>query len=76
MKMVNETQKIFGDKSIAVSALRCECLCKADIPESINVKQLKPFTIEQVRAHGLIGVVVQDDPAHMSARCRCMPGVR
>jgi aspartate-semialdehyde dehydrogenase len=66
MKMVNETQKIFGDKSIAISATTVRVPVQGGHSESINVETLKPFTIEQVRAlmASQSGVVVQDDPAH------------
>lgn len=66
MKMVNETQKIFGDKSIAVSATTVRVPVQGGHSESINVETLKPFTIEQVRKlmASQSGVVVQDDPAH------------
>ncbi len=66
MKMVNETHKIFGDKSIAVSATTVRVPVQGGHSESINVETLKPFTLEQVRElmASQSGVVVQDDPAH------------
>ncbi|MBQ4389317.1 MAG: aspartate-semialdehyde dehydrogenase [Bacteroidales bacterium] len=64
MKMVNETRKILGDSSIAVSATTVRVPVKGGHSESVNVEFLKPFQLRdavQLMAD-MPGVVIQDKP--------------
>ena len=64
MKMVNETRKILGDSSIAVSATTVRVPVKGGHSESVNVEFLKPFQLKdavQLMAD-MPGVVIQDKP--------------
>ena len=64
MKMVNETHKILGDSSIAVSATTVRVPVKGGHSESVNVEFLKPFQLRdavQLMAD-MPGVVIQDKP--------------
>ena len=65
MKMVNETRKIFGDDSIAITATTVRIPVVRGHSESINVETRKPITVERVR--GLLadapGVALVDNPA-------------
>ena len=64
MKMVNETRKILGDSSIAVSATTVRVPVKGGHSESVNVEFLKPFQLGdavQLMAD-MPGVVIQDKP--------------
>ena len=65
MKMVNETRKILGDDSIAITATTVRVPVQGGHSESVNVELRKPFTLERVRElmAGMSGVVVQDDPS-------------
>ena len=64
MMMVNETRKILGDSSIAVSATTVRVPVKGGHSESVNVEFLKPFQLRdavQLMAD-MPGVVIQDKP--------------
>ena len=64
MKMVNETRKILGDSSIAVSATTVRVPVKGGHSESVNVEFLKPFQLRdavQLMAD-MPGVMIQDKP--------------
>ena len=65
MKMVNETRKILGDESIAITATTVRVPVQGGHSESVNVEFLKPFTLERVREllEAMPGVTVQDDPS-------------
>ena len=65
MKMVNETRKILGDASIAITATTVRVPVQGGHSESVNVEFLKPFTLERVREllEAMPGVTVQDDPS-------------
>lgn len=63
MKMVNETQKIFGDKSIRVTATTVRVPAIGGHSEAVNVEFEKEFELDEVRLllSETPGVVVQDD---------------
>ena len=65
-KMINETRKILGDSSIAVSATTVRVPVTGGHSESVNVEFLKPFEVADARRlmASMPGVVVQDDPAN------------
>ena len=67
-KMVDETKKIMGDKSIEVSATCVRVPVKTGHSESVNVQFARPLSPDQAR--GLLaaapGVQVVDDPAGRS----------
>ncbi|MBI5887498.1 MAG: aspartate-semialdehyde dehydrogenase [Deltaproteobacteria bacterium] len=64
MKMVNETQKIFGDSSIKVTATAVRVPVFVSHSESVNIETEKPVTAAKVKAllKKAPGVVVADDP--------------
>ncbi len=66
-KMIFETKKILGDKSLKVTATCVRVPVYYGHSESINVEFVKPCTVEEVRAvlEKAEGVVVQDDTAHL-----------
>lgn len=66
-KMIFETKKILGDKSLKVTATCVRVPVYYGHSESINVEFVKPCTVEEVRAvlKKAEGVVVQDDTAHL-----------
>ena len=66
-KMVNETQKIFGDKTIRVTATTVRVPVLRSHSESINVEFTKPISPEEAKAllADAPGVVLQDDPEAM-----------
>lgn len=66
MKMVNETRKIFGDPSIAVTATTVRVPVEGGHSESVNVTFEKGFEMEQIFEilRETPGVVLQDDPQH------------
>lgn len=63
MKMVNETQKIMGDRSIAITATTVRVPVLGGHSESVNVELDRPFDVDAVRAmlSEAPGVVVIDD---------------
>ncbi|MCX8038650.1 MAG: aspartate-semialdehyde dehydrogenase [Candidatus Sumerlaeia bacterium] len=65
MKMVNETRKILGDDSIAITATTVRVPVLRGHSESVNVETRKRITPAEVRAllADAPGVVVVDDPS-------------
>lgn len=65
MKMVNETKKIMGDKSIRVCATTVRVPVYTGHSESVNIETRDKLTPQQAREilSKAPGVVVQDDPA-------------
>ena len=65
MKMVNETKKIMGDDSIAVTATTVRIPVMGGHSESLNVEMEKEFDLADVRKllSSAKGVVLQDDPS-------------
>ena len=64
MKLVNETQKILSDYSIAVTATAVRVPVVGGHSESVNIEFLRDFEIDRVRMllYETPGVVVHDDP--------------
>ncbi|MBI5885633.1 MAG: aspartate-semialdehyde dehydrogenase [Deltaproteobacteria bacterium] len=64
MKMVNETQKIFGDPSVKVTATTVRVPVFVGHSESVNIETELPITPEEVRRilKKAPGVTVADDP--------------
>jgi len=64
MKMTNETKKIMGDDSIAVTATTVRIPTIGGHSEAVNVEFENEFDLAEVRAilEATDGVVVQDDP--------------
>ena len=64
MKLVNETQKILGDKTIAVTATAVRIPVVGGHSEAINVQFENDFDLSEVRQllHAQDGVTVQDNP--------------
>src|SRR5262249_14707251 len=62
-KMIAETQKIFGDPSLRVSATTVRVPVRVGHSESVNLEFERPLTVEQARAalSKAPGVVVVDD---------------
>ena len=65
MKMVNETQKILGDRSIGVSATTVRVPVFVGHAESVNVETKKKLSVEETRAilSTAPGVQLYDDPS-------------
>lgn len=63
MKLVRETQKIMGDKSIAVTATAIRIPVVGGHSEAVNVEFSHDFEVNEVRAllHNTPGVTVQDN---------------
>jgi aspartate-semialdehyde dehydrogenase len=65
MKMVNETKKIIGDYTIAVTATTVKVPVFRGHSESVNIETERKITVQEVR--GLMeaapGVKLVDDPA-------------
>lgn len=64
MKMVNETKKIMGDSSIALTATTVRIPVMGGHSESVNIEFEKDFEVAEIK-HLLSqseGIVVQDDP--------------
>ncbi|MDR2610384.1 MAG: aspartate-semialdehyde dehydrogenase [Clostridiales Family XIII bacterium] len=66
MKMINETHKILGDDSIAVTATTVRVPVFNSHSETINVELKRPFELEDVRKlfANSPGLILKDDPAH------------
>ncbi len=66
MKMVNETRKILGDETIAVSATTVRVPVKGGHSESVNIELRKPYELDDVKRllAAMPGIVIQDDPAN------------
>ena len=64
MKMTNETKKIMGDDSIAVTATTVRIPTIGGHSEAVNIEFENEFDLADVRAilEAAEGVVVQDDP--------------
>ena len=65
MKMVNETKKIFGDKSVQVTATAVRLPVVGGHAESVNVEFSRDFEIADVKEllSNSPGIIVQDNPA-------------
>jgi aspartate-semialdehyde dehydrogenase len=65
MKMVNETKKIMGDDTIAVTATTVRIPVMGGHSESLNVEMEKEFDLQEVREllSRTRGIVLQDDPS-------------
>ena len=63
MKLVRETQKIIGDKTIAVTATAVRVPIVGGHSEAVNVEFSNDFDVNEVRAilHQTAGVTVQDN---------------
>lgn len=63
MKLVRETQKIIGDKSIAVTATAVRIPVVGGHSEAVNIEFNHDFNLEEVRkiVHHTDGVVLQDN---------------
>ncbi len=66
MKMINETKKIFDDKSIQVTATTVRIPTMGGHSEAVNVEFLRDFDLDEVREllENAPGITVQDDPAN------------
>jgi aspartate-semialdehyde dehydrogenase len=66
MKLVNETRKIMGDDSIAVTATTVRIPVMGGHSESVNIEFENSFSVEDIKAilRATNGVIVQDDPAN------------
>ena len=64
MKLVNETQKILGDKTIRITATAVRIPTAGGHSESINVEFKEDFDLSGVRKllNNTDGVTVQDNP--------------
>ena len=65
MKMINETRKILGDDSLAITATAVRVPVKYSHAVAINVETEKPFSLEEVRKvlEDFEGIILEDDPA-------------
>jgi aspartate-semialdehyde dehydrogenase len=65
MKLVNETRKILGDSTIAVTATAVRVPVHGGHSESVNIEFRKPFELNKVKTllRSAPGVIVEDDPA-------------
>lgn len=63
-KMMEETKKILGDGSIAVTATTVRVPVQGGHSESVNVELARDFTIDGIRSlmASMPGVTIQDDP--------------
>ena len=64
MKLLNETHKIFGDKSIGVTATAIRIPVVGGHSESVNVQLKREFELNDVRKllYESPGIIVQDNP--------------
>ena len=64
MKLVNETHKILGDKSIGITATAIRIPVVGGHSESINIQLKNEFQLEDIRKllHESPGIVLQDNP--------------
>lgn len=67
MKMTNETKKIMGDDSIAVTATTVRIPTVGGHSEAVNIEFENEFDLAEVRAllEQSEGVIVQDDPKNL-----------
>jgi aspartate-semialdehyde dehydrogenase len=65
MKLVNETRKILGDESIAITSTTVRVPVLGGHSESVNLEFNQPFEVADIRKilSETPGVVVQDNPA-------------
>jgi aspartate-semialdehyde dehydrogenase len=63
MKMVNETRKILGDNSIAITSTTVRVPAVGGHSEAVNVEFINEFDLKEVREilENTSGVIVQDD---------------
>jgi aspartate-semialdehyde dehydrogenase len=63
MKLVRETQKIIGDKTIAVTATAIRIPVVGGHSEAVNIEFANDFNVSEIRdiLHHTDGVVVQDN---------------
>jgi aspartate-semialdehyde dehydrogenase len=66
MKMVNETKKIMGDDSIAVTATTVRIPVMGGHSESVNIEFENEFDLAEVKKilGSTPGIILQDDPAN------------
>ena len=64
MKLVNETHKILGDKSIGITATAIRIPVVGGHSESINIQLKSEFQLDHIRKllHESPGIVLQDNP--------------
>ena len=64
-KMINETRKILGDSTIAISATTVRVPVMGGHSENINVEFSKPYSIDEARRlmADMPGVTIEDDPS-------------
>ncbi|MEI6101422.1 MAG: aspartate-semialdehyde dehydrogenase [Eubacteriales bacterium] len=81
IKMVKETQKILGDKSIRVTATTVRVPVFSGHSESINLEFEKPYDLAELKEdlRNAKGVIVIDDPSKNEypmplSLCRCRSG--
>jgi len=67
MKMVNETKKIMGDPSIAVTATTVRVPVFYGHAEAVNIETERKISVDEVRAllTGAPGITVRDNPAEL-----------
>jgi aspartate-semialdehyde dehydrogenase len=66
MKIVNETRKIIGDQSIAITATTVRIPVMGGHSESVNIEFEKDFELNELKnllSHSP-GIIVQDDPSN------------
>ncbi|MEM6272200.1 MAG: aspartate-semialdehyde dehydrogenase [Bacteroidota bacterium] len=68
MKLVHETRKILAAPDLAISATAVRVPVMGGHSEAVNVEFDQEYDLEEVRAvlHGAPGLIVQDDPGHLS----------
>ncbi len=66
MKLVNETRKILGDDTLAITATAVRVPVDGGHSESVNVEFERPFEVDEVKEllANTAGIIVQDDPAN------------
>lgn len=66
MKLVNETRKILGDDSLAITATAVRVPVDGGHSESVNIEFERPFDVAEVKEllANTPGIEVQDDPAN------------
>ena len=64
--MIEETKKIMGDDSLAITSTTVRVPVFSSHSESINVEFVKPFELQELVSvlRNAPGVVIQDDPAN------------
>lgn len=65
MKLVDETRKILGDSSIAITATAVRIPVTGGHSESVNVTLRQPYVLKELRSilENAPGVIVQDEPS-------------